>query len=145
MRQGCAARGAKVSSARCPRVTVCYARLYGGVTDFRTRCRMRYRGEEHEEHEENAFHGTYFCSARHALSALAAIACTRNPPPGRSSMYRIARYRLTMVRAGSIPTTWDKQVRDAADVARFLAPLVEGFIGVIYRLAANCSARCLAS
>ena len=38
--------------------------------------------------------------------------------------YRIARYRLLMVKDGpSITTTWDRQVRQSKDVADLMAPL----------------------
>jgi DNA repair protein RadC len=39
--------------------------------------------------------------------------------------YRIARYRLLLVKDGpSLTTTWDRQVREPRDVADFMAPLV---------------------
>jgi len=39
--------------------------------------------------------------------------------------YRVNRYRLLLVKDGaSITTTWDRQVREARDVADFMAPLV---------------------
>jgi DNA repair protein RadC len=41
--------------------------------------------------------------------------------------YRVSRYRLALLREGSVPTAWDKQVRDASDVARLMAPLVSDF------------------
>jgi len=37
--------------------------------------------------------------------------------------YRVTRYRLLMVKDGSIPTTWDRQVRQSKDVADLMAPL----------------------
>ena len=37
--------------------------------------------------------------------------------------YRVTRYRLLMVKDGSITTTWDRQVRQPRDVADFMAPL----------------------
>jgi DNA repair protein RadC len=39
-------------------------------------------------------------------------------------LYRVTRYRLLMVKDGSIPTTWDRQVRRSKDVADLMAPLV---------------------
>ena len=39
-------------------------------------------------------------------------------------MYRVARYRLALVREASIATTWDKTVRQSSDVAAFMRPLV---------------------
>jgi DNA repair protein RadC len=38
--------------------------------------------------------------------------------------YRVAKFRVALVRDGSIPITWDKTLRDAGDVARFMTPLV---------------------
>ncbi len=38
--------------------------------------------------------------------------------------YRVTRYRLLMVKDGSITTTWDRQVRQSKDVADLMAPLV---------------------
>jgi DNA repair protein RadC len=38
--------------------------------------------------------------------------------------YRVARYRIALVREGSIPTEWDKIVRQPRDVAELMAPLV---------------------
>ena len=37
--------------------------------------------------------------------------------------YRVTRYRLLMVKDGSITTTWDRQVRQSKDVADLMAPL----------------------
>ena len=37
--------------------------------------------------------------------------------------YRVARFRLALVREGSVPTEWNKQVREAGDVARLMGPL----------------------
>ena len=37
--------------------------------------------------------------------------------------YRIPRYRLVLVRDGSLATEWNKQVRQPGDVAAFMAPL----------------------
>ena len=38
--------------------------------------------------------------------------------------YRVARYRIALVREGTVPTAWDRQVRSAADVAALLTPLI---------------------
>ena len=38
--------------------------------------------------------------------------------------YRIAKFRVALVREATISTTWDKTVRQSADVAAFMAPLV---------------------
>ena len=38
--------------------------------------------------------------------------------------YRVTRYRLLMVKDGSITTTWNRQVRQSKDVADLMAPLV---------------------
>src|SRR3989442_10790400 len=40
--------------------------------------------------------------------------------------YRIARYRLLLVRDGSVPTTWDRQLRQSRDVADLMAPVFAG-------------------
>jgi DNA repair protein RadC len=40
--------------------------------------------------------------------------------------YRISRYRLLLVKDGSVPTTWDRHVRQPRDVADFMAPLAAG-------------------
>ena len=37
--------------------------------------------------------------------------------------YRVTRYRLLMVKDGSITTTWDRQVRQSKDVADLMSPL----------------------
>lgn len=38
--------------------------------------------------------------------------------------YRVSKFRVALVREGSIPTTWDKVVRQSRDVATFMVPLV---------------------
>lgn len=38
--------------------------------------------------------------------------------------YRVSKYRVALVREGTISTTWDKTVRESADVAAFMTPLV---------------------
>jgi DNA repair protein RadC len=38
--------------------------------------------------------------------------------------YRVTKWRVALVRDGCIPTTWDKTVREAGDVARLMAPLL---------------------
>ena len=38
--------------------------------------------------------------------------------------FRVSKFRVALVREGSIPTTWDKTVREPGDVARLMAPLV---------------------
>ena len=40
--------------------------------------------------------------------------------------YRVSRYRLLLVKDGTVPTTWDRQVRQSRDVAEFMAPLAAG-------------------
>ena len=40
--------------------------------------------------------------------------------------YRVAKYRLALVREATISTTWDKRVREPRDVATFLTPLARG-------------------
>ena len=47
-----------------------------------------------------------------------------SPNPGQVRCFRVTKYRLALVREGSIPTTWDKTVREPGDVARLMAPLV---------------------
>jgi len=47
--------------------------------------------------------------------------------PEEVRRYRVAKYRVALVREGSIPTTWDKTVREPGDVARLMAPLVADF------------------
>ncbi len=44
--------------------------------------------------------------------------------PEQVRRYRVSKYRVALVRDGSIPIAWDKTVRDPADVARLMAPLV---------------------
>ena len=44
--------------------------------------------------------------------------------PEQVRRYRVAKYRVALAREGSIPTTWDKTVREPGDVARLMAPLV---------------------
>ncbi len=44
--------------------------------------------------------------------------------PEQVRRYRVSKYRVALVREGSIPTTWDKTVREPGDVARLMAPLV---------------------
>ncbi len=57
----------------------------------------------------------------------------RDDPQGRENpssdaeplrRYRVSKYRVALLREGSIPTSWDKTVREASDVARLMAPLV---------------------
>ncbi|TMB17098.1 MAG: DNA repair protein RadC [Deltaproteobacteria bacterium] len=43
-----------------------------------------------------------------------------DPVPG----FRVSKFRVALVREGSIPTTWDKTVREPGDVARLMAPLL---------------------
>jgi len=40
--------------------------------------------------------------------------------------YRVTRYRLLMVKDGSITTTWNRQVRQSKDVADLMAPVFAG-------------------
>src|SRR6266404_1356398 len=40
--------------------------------------------------------------------------------------YRVARYRLMLVKDGSVPTTWDRQLRQSRDVADLMAGVVAG-------------------
>ena len=40
--------------------------------------------------------------------------------------YRVARYRLLLVKDGSVPTNWDRQLRQSRDVADLMAGLVAG-------------------
>jgi len=40
--------------------------------------------------------------------------------------YRVTRYRLLLVKDGSVHTSWDRQVRQPRDVADFMAPLAAG-------------------
>jgi len=44
--------------------------------------------------------------------------------PEQVRRYRVSKYRVALVREGSIPTTWDKTVREPGDVARLMAPLL---------------------
>jgi DNA repair protein RadC len=37
--------------------------------------------------------------------------------------YRVARYRLLLVKDGTVPTSWDRQVRQSKDVAHLMFPL----------------------
>ena len=40
--------------------------------------------------------------------------------------YRVARYRLLLVKDGTVPTTWDRQLRQSRDVADLMAGVVAG-------------------
>src|SRR5438093_11328758 len=40
--------------------------------------------------------------------------------------YRVARYRLLLVKDGTVPTTWDRQLRQSQDVADLMAPVFAG-------------------
>ncbi len=40
--------------------------------------------------------------------------------------YSVARYRLLLVKDGTVPTTWDRQLRQSKDVADLMAPLARG-------------------
>src|SRR5437867_10561632 len=40
--------------------------------------------------------------------------------------YRVARYRLLLVKDGTVPTSWDRQLRQSRDVAEFMAGVVAG-------------------
>ena len=40
--------------------------------------------------------------------------------------YRVARYRLLLVKDGTVPTTWDRQLRQSRDVADLMADVVAG-------------------
>ena len=40
--------------------------------------------------------------------------------------YRVARYRLLLVKDGTLPTTWDRQLRQSGDVAKLMADVVAG-------------------
>jgi DNA repair protein RadC len=44
--------------------------------------------------------------------------------PKEVGRFRVTKFRVALVREGSIPTAWDKTVRDPGDVARLMAPLV---------------------
>src|SRR5439155_16131361 len=49
------------------------------------------------------------------------------PDPEQVRRYRVSKYRVALVREGSIPTTWDKTVREPRDIARLMSPLVGDF------------------
>src|SRR5437762_6372988 len=54
-------------------------------------------------------------------------AVTKDRGGGDTTMpYRVTRYRLLLVKDGTVPTTWDRQVRQSRDVAEFMAPLAAG-------------------
>ena len=38
--------------------------------------------------------------------------------------FRVSKFRVALVREGTIPTAWDKTVRDPGDVAKLMAPLL---------------------
>jgi len=40
--------------------------------------------------------------------------------------YSVARYRLLLVKDGTVPTTWDRQLRQSKDVADLMAGVVAG-------------------
>ena len=40
--------------------------------------------------------------------------------------YRVARYRLLLVKDGTVPTTWDRQLRQSRDVADLMSVVVAG-------------------
>ena len=40
--------------------------------------------------------------------------------------YRVARYRLLLVKDGTVPTSWDRQLRQSRDVADLMAPVFAG-------------------
>ena len=40
--------------------------------------------------------------------------------------YRVARYRLLLVKDGSVPTSWDRQLRQSSDVAKLMVDVVAG-------------------
>ncbi len=40
--------------------------------------------------------------------------------------YRVARYRLLLVKDGTVPTSWDRQLRQSRDVADLMAGVVAG-------------------
>src|SRR5439155_6524970 len=44
--------------------------------------------------------------------------------PEQVQRFRVSKFRVALVREGSIPTTWDKTVREPGDVARLMAPLL---------------------
>ena len=41
--------------------------------------------------------------------------------------YRVARYRLLLVKDGSVPTSWDRHLRQSGDVAKLMADVVAGW------------------
>jgi DNA repair protein RadC len=45
---------------------------------------------------------------------------------GTTMPYRVARYRLLLVKDGTVPTTWDRQLRQSRDVADLMAGVVAG-------------------
>ncbi len=47
--------------------------------------------------------------------------------PEQVQRFRVSKFRVALVREASIPTTWDKTVREPGDVARLMAPLVADF------------------
>jgi DNA repair protein RadC len=51
----------------------------------------------------------------------------RNDVPSVDSVprFRVSKFRVALLREGTIPTAWDKTVRDPGDVARLMAPLLE--------------------
>lgn len=48
-----------------------------------------------------------------------------SPSPDEVRRFRITKWRVALVREGSIPTTWDKTVREAGDVATLMGPLLQ--------------------
>ena len=44
--------------------------------------------------------------------------------PEQVQRFRVSKFRVALVREASIPTTWDKTVREPGDVARLMAPLL---------------------
>ena len=50
----------------------------------------------------------------------------KEEPIEPSKTYRIARYRLLLVKDGSVPTSWDRQLRQSRDVADLMAPVFAG-------------------
>jgi DNA repair protein RadC len=40
--------------------------------------------------------------------------------------YRVSRYRLLLVKDGTVPTSWDRQLRQSRDVADLMAPVFAG-------------------
>src|SRR5436309_8828457 len=43
--------------------------------------------------------------------------------PEQVRRYRVSKFRVALVRDGSIPTFWDKTLREAGDVAGLIGPL----------------------